>query len=286
MKNERDLITENNNLKDKKLFFDTINKFPKISQWFCSLEGEGGAIGEPSLYIRLAGCYSASCTWCDSKYSWFVKDGKDELGSLTEKVQTEMAGKEIKRMTITGGEPLHFIEFIPQIFHWGQDLESKSLDYLGIESNGNLLSKDDVVLKVLKTFNTIKNDLGINTMLTISPKIDAEECYAGSLTDDEIFEMYSKVIDNCKTYLIHYPINFKFVYKEGAKDNFLLFKLINLVKEAGFENRNILVMPWTPEDPLDKDRDIWEASKDASSKMALQNGLRYSPRIHVDRRLD
>lgn len=285
MQIENDLLESNTNLEDKKLVFKTIGKFPTISQWFCSLEGEGNNIGEPSLYIRLAGCYSASCTWCDSKYSWFVSDGKDKLYDLTERIRLEMAGKDIKRMTITGGEPLHFIDYIPDIFEWAQTLEDNSLDYLGIESNGNLLAQEDIALKTMKIFNSIKKTLKISPTLTISPKIDSEECYAGKLTDKEIIEMYTKVIINCIEYLTHYDINFKFVYKEDA-NNENLFKLIQLVKDYGFENRNILVMPWTPEDPLGKDKDIWERSKDNASRMALQNGLKYSPRIHVDRRLD
>lgn len=285
MQIENDVLETNNNLDDKKLVFNTIGKFPTISQWFCSLEGEGNNIGEPSLYVRLAGCYSASCSWCDSKYSWFVSDGKDKLYDLTEQVRGEMDGKDIKRMTITGGEPLHFIEYIPDIFNWAQELEDNSLDYLGIESNGNLLAQEDIAVQTMKTFNQIRKTLKISTMLTISPKIDSEECYAGKLSDEEIIEMYSKVVENCNEYLTHYDINFKFVYKEDA-DNTNLFKLIQIVKDAGFENRNILVMPWTPLDPLGADKAVWEDSKDNASRMALSNGLKYSPRIHVDRRLD
>jgi len=285
MQNEENILETNSNLEDKKLMFNTIGKFPTISQWFCSLEGEGNNIGEPSLYVRLAGCYSASCSWCDSKYSWFVADGKDKLYDLTEQVREEMNGKEIKRMTITGGEPLHFIEHIPAIFTWAQELEDNSLDYVGIESNGNLLAQEDIAVTTMKTFNSIRKNLGISPMLTISPKIDSQECYAGKLSNDEIMEMYEQVIINCTEYLTHYNINWKFVYKEDA-DNQNLFRLIQLVKQFGFENRNILVMPWTPEDPLGKDRDVWESSKDNAGRFALSNGLKYSPRIHVDRRLD
>ncbi len=285
MQTENEALELNNNLEDKKLVFNTIGKFPTISQWFCSLEGEGNNIGEPSLYVRLAGCYSASCTWCDSKYSWFVADGKDKLYDLTDQVREELSGKDIKRMTITGGEPLHFIEYIPDIFNWAQELEDNSLDYLGIESNGNLLAQEDIAVKTMKTFNSIRKTLKISPMLTISPKIDSLECYGGSLNNEEIIEMYTNVINNCTEYLTHYDINFKFVYKEDA-DNENLFKLIQLVKDHGFENRKILVMPWTPEDPLGNDKEIWESSKDNASRMALKHGLKYSPRIHVDRRLD
>ncbi len=45
-------------------------------------------------------------------------------------------------------------------------------------------------------------------------------------------------------------------------------------------------MPFTPDDPLEKDAAFWQASKDGTSRKALELGLKYSPRIHIDRRLD
>ena len=64
----------------KQLKFDMIETPPKISQWFISLEGEGSSIGETVLFIRLAGCYSAACEFCDTKYSWGIAPGFVEIG--------------------------------------------------------------------------------------------------------------------------------------------------------------------------------------------------------------
>ena len=51
-------------------------------------------------------------------------------------------------------------------------------------------------------------------------------------------------------------------------------------------NDKILIMPYTPNDPLGEDLDFWNDSKDSAANYALHNHFRYSPRIHIDRRLD
>ena len=79
----------------KQLMFGTIDRMPNISEWFISLEGEGHSIGEPSLYIRLNGCYSAKCSWCDSKYSWFTDEGKSNLEEIGKSILKEIKNKEI-----------------------------------------------------------------------------------------------------------------------------------------------------------------------------------------------
>ena len=85
---------------------------PKISQTFVSLEGEGQNVGEPSIYVRIAGCYSAACKFCDTKFSWYNKKKfkyveenwyEDLLNQIEDIVNP------INRLTITGGEPLHYM---------------------------------------------------------------------------------------------------------------------------------------------------------------------------------
>jgi len=81
---------------------------------------------------------------------------------------------------------------------------------------------------------------------------------------------------------------YKFVYDytddivKWEHTNVFIKHLINL----GIKYSDILLMPLTPDDPLGKDKDIWAESKDATARKALESGLRYSPRLHIDRRLD
>jgi len=41
----------------------------KINEIFFSAAGEGLRQGEPTIFIRLAGC-NLRCSFCDTKYAW------------------------------------------------------------------------------------------------------------------------------------------------------------------------------------------------------------------------
>ena len=139
----------------KKLLFKKINKFPKISQWFISLEGEGENIGDTSLYIRLAGCYSAACKFCDTKFSWGEAHSKN-LEELCSNIEKEIKQREINRVTITGGEPLHYVDYFNEIIDTLSENTSVNLKFIGIESNGNLLKDKEVVLSLLEQISLFK----------------------------------------------------------------------------------------------------------------------------------
>lgn len=74
-----------------------------VSEIFESIQGEGNYAGVYSLFIRFHFC-NLTCTWCDTKYTWFEKSG-------TFKVYSEAELKEIIRnskpqhVIFTGGEP-------------------------------------------------------------------------------------------------------------------------------------------------------------------------------------
>jgi len=278
--------TVHTNYSRKPLNFGLFTNFPKISEWFYSLEGEGNAIGEPSLYIRLSGCYSAKCSWCDSKYSWYSQDGENDLDKLLSEIKETIKDKEVRRLTITGGEPLHFIKFIPELFERLIEIVP-DLNYFGIESNGNLLGTTDNVLSVLKTFNQINLKYNIDPTLTISPKMDAHDCYNDELSQTQIDSMYNDVVNNCQSYLGKHHLIFKFVYdinNEISNERTLVF--IEKLKQLGFENKNILLMPWTPLEPLGNDAIFWEDSQNKTARKSLEIGVRYSPRLHVNRQMD
>jgi len=275
----------------KKLSFEQSAVAPKISQWFISLEGEGNSIGEPSLYLRLAGCYSAACSFCDTKFSWDAAPSYRQFDDRT--LLLDMA-KELEkvspdRLTITGGEPLHFMEWFPDIFRTADSVNFKHFEFLGIESNGNLLSDEKNCLSLIKSFNEIIHDLGVTPTLTISPKINATSCYEDQLTQAEVNTMYFNVFNNVNSYLRQYNVFYKFIYDytdESISFNTTLMFIKYLTEELNISKKNIILMPFTPDDPLGKDNEIWKKSMDATSRKALSLGVTYSPRIHIDRQLD
>lgn len=73
---------------------------------FLTVDGEANEWhpGTWSVFIRLTGC-RVGCHWCDTKYSWTLKQGKQMTpAEILEEVG--MIGKGATKVTITGGEPL------------------------------------------------------------------------------------------------------------------------------------------------------------------------------------
>lgn len=74
----------------------------KISEIFFSAQGEGLRVGEPTIFIRLAGC-NLRCNFCDTKYAW--NNGKERsVKDILKKI--ENFNKFTNWVCITGGEPL------------------------------------------------------------------------------------------------------------------------------------------------------------------------------------
>jgi len=75
----------------------------QIIEIFNSIQGEGSHTGEPSTFIRTAGCNLAGkgiCAGCDSSYSW------DKGNTMTiEEIIIEVEKYSTKNIVITGGEP-------------------------------------------------------------------------------------------------------------------------------------------------------------------------------------
>lgn len=275
----------------KQLRFDRSPTPPKISQWFVSLEGEGNAIGEPSMYIRLSGCYSAACAFCDTKFSWGDAPGYKELEDRETSVEMikELEKVNPRRLTITGGEPLHFVQWFPEIFNWANNLAPSQLNFLGIESNGNLLKDKENCMELIRSFNDVIHNHGVFPTLTISPKLDAASCYEDQMTQAEVDRMYFEAFKNTSEYLKQYPVYFKFIYDHTGEfinhEHTQIF-IDYLRDELEYPSNHILLMPFTPDDPLGKGSDHWKESMDATARKALSLGVRYSPRIHIDRQLD
>ena len=72
----------------------------RISEIFCSLQGETSRVGLPTVFVRLTGC-PLRCTYCDTAYAF--------TGGQTMSVQSvlqEVARHSPRFVTVTGGEPL------------------------------------------------------------------------------------------------------------------------------------------------------------------------------------
>ncbi len=76
----------------------------KISEIFPSIQGEGLRQGEPTLFIRLAGC-NLKCDFCDTKYAW-VSGQEMSVSRVLDKVKKIYNTFPTRWICLTGGEPL------------------------------------------------------------------------------------------------------------------------------------------------------------------------------------
>ena len=72
-----------------------------VMEQFYTLQGEGAWTGEPTYFVRLAGC-DVGCHWCDVKESW----GIDQNQYLScDEIVAKAVESGTRRVVITGGEP-------------------------------------------------------------------------------------------------------------------------------------------------------------------------------------
>lgn len=104
---------------------------------FASVDGEVNAFhqGALTIFLRLSGC-NLRCSYCDTKYAQQKKSGKEmTIPQIMDGItSTDFAG--IRKVTITGGEPLLQRDGLHQLLHllWLQKYK------VTIETNGSQLT--------------------------------------------------------------------------------------------------------------------------------------------------
>jgi len=98
-----------------------------VLEVFRSFQGEGRYLGQPQVFVRLAGC-PLRCRYCDTPHSWVVKpDRGPRVGEAEAPVRDEAlatpfevalwiaeaeAGAVPHAVSVTGGEPLVWPDFL------------------------------------------------------------------------------------------------------------------------------------------------------------------------------
>lgn len=97
-----------------------------VNETFVSIQGEGGLIGSPTLFIRLDGC-PLRCAWCDTPYALAGDAGRS---MSTEELVALAAGHH--HIVITGGEPL--AQDIAQL------VEAMRGNHITVETSGTIFA--------------------------------------------------------------------------------------------------------------------------------------------------
>lgn len=105
----------------------------QISEIFYSIQGEGFNLGKPAIFLRLAGC-NLRCIWCDSKFTWNMKSGKQ---MNTEQIIKALKKYPCKHLVITGGEPFLQQSVIRELLEKLNSNESHAY-FVEIETSGSI----------------------------------------------------------------------------------------------------------------------------------------------------
>jgi 7-carboxy-7-deazaguanine synthase len=219
----------------------------RVSETFLSLQGEGPAVGEPAVFLRLAGC-NLSCSWCDTPYSWDWK--RFDRNANSHSISTVALAAELVQQTpesvhllvVTGGEPLlqqkALVKVLSELVTDRPDLR------IEIETNGTQMPLVDLVELVHR--------------FVVSPKLrNAGFRNTADAAGIAHFGTLNSVL--------------KFVVRT-ADD---VHEAASLASDAGFSTSKVWLMPEGVDEPT------IGAHARAIVPEAIAMGLRVSPRLHV-----
>ncbi|HEU4327925.1 MAG TPA: 7-carboxy-7-deazaguanine synthase QueE [Roseiflexaceae bacterium] len=75
-----------------------------VMEIYRSVQGEGTLMGVPTTFVRFFAC-NIRCRWCDTKYSWSVKEGGTWEDLPPAEVAERVGALGARHVVLTGGEP-------------------------------------------------------------------------------------------------------------------------------------------------------------------------------------
>lgn len=75
-----------------------------VMEIYRSVQGEGLLMGVPTTFVRFFAC-NLRCSWCDTKYSWSVRDGGTWETVPVEELVERVEALGARHVVLTGGEP-------------------------------------------------------------------------------------------------------------------------------------------------------------------------------------
>src|SRR5258706_15695681 len=75
-----------------------------VMEIYRSVQGEGSLMGVPTTFVRFFAC-NLRCSWCDTKYSWSVREGGTWEPLSPQQVAACVQELGARHVVLTGGEP-------------------------------------------------------------------------------------------------------------------------------------------------------------------------------------
>ena len=215
----------------------------KIAEIFYSLQGEGGLVGVPSVFVRTSGC-NLRCVWCDTPYTSWHPEG-DEL-SIDEILTRVEAHAPARHVVLTGGEPM----IAPQVVELAEGFRARGL-HITVETAGTV-------------FHPVACDL-----MSISPTL-AHSTPAGNWAATH--ERLRIQPDVLRRLMRSYQYQLKFVVADPSD----MDEIHSLLDQLAADRSRVILMPEGIEAEVLRERGPWLA------EICKREGFRYSPRLHVD----
>ncbi len=176
-----------------------------IKEIFSSIQGEGPVVGFKQLFIRFCGC-NLECKYCDTNYN--IKNStKYSPNSLIKKIYQEYDLSNIHSISLTGGEPLLYSEFIKE---FSKIFKEKTNIKIYLETNATLYKE---LLKVKDYIDIISADIKLP-----------------SCSGKDTFDLHEKFLSHCKGVYTFAKI----VFNQNITDDEIK-KCSNLAKDNNIE---------------------------------------------------
>lgn len=214
----------------------------RIAEIFYSIQGEGGLIGTPSVFVRTSGC-NLRCSWCDTPYTSWSPEGEDL--SVNEILDRAAQYRAARHVVLTGGEPM----IAPGIMELSQQFRQRGM-HITMETAGTV-------------FVPVECDL-----MSISPKL-------ANSTPDGVFRSQHERLrfqpEVLRRLMGAYDYQLKFVISREEDVN----EAGAVAHELGAPACKVLLMPEGVTAETLEERGAWIA------ETCKQHGFRFSPRLHI-----
>ncbi|MGD9790472.1 MAG: 7-carboxy-7-deazaguanine synthase QueE [Phycisphaerales bacterium] len=222
-----------------------------IAETFSSIQGEGTLAGVPSFFIRLSGC-NLRCVWCDTPYaSWSPEQTPRTIASLVDEASASRA----RHVVITGGEPMLFGGLIDLC----RALHACGL-HITIETAGTVLPPG------------FDREPPTADLMSLSPKL-SNSMPASDSGWRERHESRRSNFGVLRTLIDAYPTHqLKFVV-QGEHDLGEIDGILSELPTVRAQDVLLMSEGVTP---------ATSAAKAWISRVCLERGFRYGPRLHID----